>query len=234
MIPKKIHYIWFGGPKPNSLKTALRTWKKSSPEYSIVEWNKGNLPYFDNTFYKEALKQKNYAFASDYARLKILEKYGGVYIDTDMYLLKNIDSILKNRELVFGILDKKYIFSTSFIACVPNQPFIKKALEIYRDISYEEGHKIPNTALLSPLMSDMYNFEKKDRTQERKNGKIIAYNSNILLQPSFNAIALHIGEKTWAPHTRHDKLRIKTREHVTNQFSAGLFRIANDIFRKII
>lgn len=233
MILKKIHYIWFGGPKPNSLKTALQTWKKNSPEYSIVEWNEENLPYFNNEFYREALKQKNYAFASDYARLKILEKYGGVYIDTDMYLLKNISSILKNRELVFGILDKKYIFSTSFIACIPNQPFIKKSLEIYKNISYEEGHKIPNTALLSPLMSNMYNFEKKDRTQKRKNGKVVAYNSNILLQPSFSAVALHIGEKTWAPHTRHDKLRIKLRQHIKNQFEAGIFSLLNSVGRRI-
>lgn len=234
MIPRKIHYVWFGGAKPNNLKIALKTWKKKSPGYSIIEWNEKNSPYFDNTFYREALRQKDYAFASDYARLKILEKYGGVYIDTDMYLLKNIESVLKGHELVFGILNKDNIFSTSFIASIPNQPFIKKALDVYKNLSYEQGHKIPNTALLSPLMSDMYNFEKKDRTQKKENGKIIAYNSNILLQPSFIAVALHIGEKTWAPHTRHDKLRIKAREHITNQFSAGIFRIANDIFRRII
>ena len=86
----------------------------------------------------------------------------------------------------------------------------------------------------SPLMFNMYNFEKKDITQEREDNRVIAYNSNILLQPSFKTIALHIGEKTWAPHNKHDRLRIILREHVTNQFSAGIFRIINDILRKVI
>lgn len=234
MIPRKIHYIWFGGVKPNSLNTAIRTWKKHASNYSIIEWNEKNLPYFNNSFYREALNKKNYAFASDYARLKILEKYGGVYIDTDMYLLDEIDPVLRNRELVFGILNEDYIFSTSLIASIPNQNFIKRALEVYNGLSYEQGHKIPNTVLLSPLMSNMYNFAKKDITQKREDNKVIAYNSNILLQPSFNAVALHIGEKTWASHTKHDRLRIKTRKHIKNQFSAGIFRIVNDLFRNFL
>lgn len=234
MIPKKIHYIWLGGEKPNSLNSAIRTWEKHASDYSIIEWNERNLPYFDNDFYREALERKDYAFASDYARLKILEKYGGVYIDTDMYLLSELSPILRDRELVFGILNRDYIFSTSLIACVPNQDFIKEALEKYKKLSYIQGRGIPNTVLLSPLMSRMYHFENKDKTQERKGNKVIAYNSNILLQPSFKAIALHIGEKTWDAHTKHDKLRIKAREHIKNQFSAGIFRIVNDVFRKLI
>lgn len=151
-----------------------------------------------------------------------------------MYLLDEIDPVLRNRELVFGILNEDYIFSTSLIASIPNQNFIKRALEVYNGLSYEQGHKIPNTVLLSPLMFNMYNFEKKDITQEREDNRVIAYNSNILLQPSFNAVALHIGEKTWASHTKHDRLRIKTRKHIKNQFSAGIFRIANDLFRNFL
>lgn len=234
VIPKKIHYIWLGKAKPDSLKIALKTWREKAPDYSIVEWNENNLPLFDNAFYRTALEKKNYAFASDYARLKILEKYGGVYLDTDIYLLKDINVVLRNHELVFGIQSNDYIFSTSFIACVPNQEFVKKALMIYDHLSYEQKNLIPNTALLSPLMTNLYKFENKDKTQERESGKVIAYNSNVLLQPSFRAVAMHIGEKTWADHNMHDHLRIKMRKYVTNRFEAGIFRIINDVFRKLI
>lgn len=234
MIPNKIHYIWFGGTKPNSLKSAIMTWRKHASDYAIVEWNEKNLPYFNNDFYREALEKKDYAFASDYARLKILEKYGGVYIDTDMYLLSELGPVLKNRELVFGILNKEYIFSTSLIASIPDQEFVKKALKVYENLPYKQGRKIPNSVLLSPLMSRQYHFKSEDKTQERKGNKVVAYNSNILLQPSFKSIALHIGEKTWAPHTKHDRLRIKAREHIKNQFTAGIFRVVNDISRKLM
>lgn len=72
-----------------------------------------------------------------------------------MYLLDEIDPVLRNCELVFGILNEDYIFSTGLIASIPDHNFIKRALEVYNGLSYEQGHKIPNTVLLSPLMFNM-------------------------------------------------------------------------------
>lgn len=234
MIPKKIHYIWFGGPKSDVVKQAIVTWKKKAPEYQICEWNERNLPKFNNKFFVEAMANNDYAFASDYARLWILENYGGVYLDTDMYLLDNIDKILSNRDLVFGIINKKYIFSTSFIACKKHQLFIKEALLVYDNLKYSKNNKIANSAILSPIMLKFYNFKSMDRTQKADNGKVIAFNSNILLQPSFKSVAMHIGEKTWGNHNRHDEIRIKLRQCIKNRFTAGMFRIINDIGRKIL
>lgn len=232
MIPKKIHFIWFGGEKNKTALEAINTWKKRAPEYEIIEWNEHNLPNFQNKFYQDALKNNDYAFASDYARLKVLEQFGGIYMDTDMYLLKNPSQILKNKDLVFSIQDPDVIISTSFIAAEPNQDFIKNAVSLYEKIHYEKGNNKPNTEILSPLIFKIYHFNHLNKTQSI--GKITAYDSNILLQPSFKTIALHIGEKTWAPHTKHDQLRIQMRQHIKNQFAAGLFRIVNDIFRKLV
>ncbi|WP_229931341.1 glycosyltransferase family 32 protein [Limosilactobacillus fermentum] len=234
MIPKKIHYIWFGGSKPSSLLAAIDTWKKRAPEYSIVEWNEKNLPYFKNDFYREALKNNDYAFASDYARLKVLYRYGGIYMDTDMYLLADPSTILKNKELVFGIHNSDVIFSAGFIAAVSKQEFIKKAVDVYNDLPYEMGHVKPNPLLLSPLAYKMYNFDHSAKTQVKNNGTVAAYSPNILLQPSFKSIAMHIGEKTWAAHSKHDQVRIIMREHIKNRFTAGTFRIVNDVLRKIV
>lgn len=231
MIPKKIHYIWFGKSKPNVLITAIKTWKKHAPEYEIVEWNEDNLPHYDNKFYQEALANDDYAFASDYARLRILQQFGGIYMDTDMYLLDNPTTFLCNKDLVFSIQDPKVIISTSFIASCPNQKFINKAIALYDSLQYKYGKNKPNTEILSPLLFKMYKFDHSTATQFR--GKVVAFEPNIFLQPSFKTIALHIGEKTWAPHSQHDKLRILTRQHITSQFSAGFFRIGNDLFRKL-
>lgn len=232
MIPKRINYIWFGGEKNLIAKKAINTWRKRAPEYQIIEWNEHNLPNFHNKFYQDALRNNDYAFASDYARLKILKAYGGIYMDTDMYLLKDPSEILKDKDLAFGILNSNVIVSTSFLAAKPNQEFIKRALQLYDDLLYVKNHNEPNTKILSPLAFQMYNFKHQDYTQ--KKGKIVAYNSNLLLQPSFKSVALHIGEKAWASHDRHDQLRIKARQCITNRFEAGIFRIVNDIFRKIL
>lgn len=234
MIPKKIHYIWFGQSKSKIAEQAIRTWKERAPEYQICEWNESNLPKFSNPFFNEAMANKDYAFASDYARLWVLENYGGVYLDTDMYLLRDINDILSNRDLVFGIIDKNYIFSTSFIACEKHQPFIERALLVYDNLMYSPKNKIANSAMLSPLMLDYYNFESEDKTQEADNGKVAAFNSNVLLQPSFRSVAVHIGEKAWGKHDRHDEIRIRLRQHIKNRFTAGTFRIVNDLGRKIM
>lgn len=177
------------------------------------------------------MKNNDYAFASDYARLKVLEQFGGIYMDTDTYLLKNPSQILKNKDLVFSIQDPD-IISAGFIAAKPNQGFIKSAILLYEKIRYRKNINKPNTEILSPLLFQMYHFKHLDKTQSV--GKITAYNSNVLLQPSFKTVALHIGEKVWAPHTKHDQLRILMRQHIKNQIEAGSFRIINDVFRRLL
>lgn len=231
MIPKVIHYIWLGGEKSSIVKKSINTWEKVASDFQIIEWNETNLPNFTNQFYRDAMANHDYAFASDYARLKILEKYGGIYMDTDMFLLSNPGKILKNKDLVFGIQDKDMIFSTSFIASIPNQEFIRKALKIYGKLKYTQKTLIANTELLSPVIFEMYGFNHIAKTQVK--GKVVAYSPKILLQPSFNAVAMHIGAKTWASHDRHDQLRIKLRQHITNRFEAGIFSLFNSVGRHI-
>lgn len=147
-----------------------------------------------------------------------------------MFLLKNPTSKIVGRDLAFSIQDPQVIFSAGFVAAKPEQEFIKKALGLYQN----NDKMIPNTALLSPLLTSMYNFESVDKTQTRMNGKIIAYNSNIFLQPSFSSIAMHVGEKSWSAHTKHDDIRIRLRQNITTSTEAGIFRIINDMCRRFI
>lgn len=95
MIPKVIHYCWFGGnPLPKSALKCIASWRKYLPDYEIKEWNESNFDVNIIPYTAEAYKAKKYAFVSDYARFWILYKYGGLYFDTDVEVVKNMDDII--------------------------------------------------------------------------------------------------------------------------------------------
>ena len=95
MIPKIIHYCWFGrNPLPESAKECIASWKKFLPDYEIKEWNENNFNVNMTIYTAEAYKAKKYAFVSDYARFWILYNHGGLYFDTDVEMLKPIDDIV--------------------------------------------------------------------------------------------------------------------------------------------
>ena len=102
MIPNVIHYCWFGGNElPDLAKNCIESWKKYCPDYEIIEWNESNFDINCCDFVKEAYHAKKWAFVSDYARLKIIYDNGGIYLDTDVELIKTLDSLL-NEKCFFG------------------------------------------------------------------------------------------------------------------------------------
>lgn len=95
MIPKIIHYCWFGGnPLPDSAVKCIDSWKKYFPDYEIKEWNESNFDVNMIPYTAEAYRLKKYAFVSDYARFYVLYRYGGLYFDTDVEVIKNMDDII--------------------------------------------------------------------------------------------------------------------------------------------
>lgn len=95
MIPKVIHYCWFGrNPFPESAVKCINSWKKFFPDYEIKEWNEDNFDVNIIPYTKEAYESKKYAFVSDYARMWILYHFGGLYFDTDVEVIKPMDDIV--------------------------------------------------------------------------------------------------------------------------------------------
>ena len=95
MIPKIIHYCWFGrNPLPELAQKCIASWKKYLPDYEIKEWNEDNFDVNIIPYTAEAYAAKKYAFVSDYARFWILYKYGGIYFDTDVEVIRPIDDII--------------------------------------------------------------------------------------------------------------------------------------------
>lgn len=131
-IPRIIHYCWFGGnPLPEMAKKCIASWKKYCPDYEIKEWNETNFDLNYNDYVAEAYKAKKWAFVSDVARLYALVNYGGVYMDTDVEIIKPIDSLLK-YESVSGFESDTQI-PTGLMASVAHQLLFEELLDDYKD-----------------------------------------------------------------------------------------------------
>ena len=95
MIPKVIHYCWFGNNKPPKIvDRCIESWTEILPDYEIRKWDESNYDVNKTSFTEEAYTYRNFAFVSDYARWDILYNYGGVYLDTDVLLIKDITPLL--------------------------------------------------------------------------------------------------------------------------------------------
>ncbi len=141
MIPRKIHYIWVGdSPKPDILNICLLSWKEKLPNFEIVEWNEKNFFFNEelknNRFLRECYERELWAFVSDYMRVKILYEEGGVYLDTDMLLLKDISSLLTNN-LFVGYEDNEHV-NAAILGCNPKNEFLKKVMDFYEKEIWEQ------------------------------------------------------------------------------------------------
>ena len=95
-IPKIIHYCWFGGgPISPESRRCMESWKKYCPDYKIMAWNEQNFDISQNRYAQQAYEAKKYAFVSDYVRLAVLYEYGGIYLDTDVELVRPLDELLE-------------------------------------------------------------------------------------------------------------------------------------------
>lgn len=149
MIPKIIHYCWFGGrPIPEDYQRYIESWQKFMPEYEIKQWDESNYDVNCIPFSKEAYNVGKYAYVSDYARLRILYEYGGIYFDTDVELLKPLDPILKKGGFMGFEKNLDDTESADLVALglgfavEPHNPLIKEAMEFYEShhYIYPDGH----------------------------------------------------------------------------------------------
>ena len=130
MIPKTIHYCWFGGnPLPDLAIKCIKSWKKYCPDYEIIEWNEKNFDLQYNTYVREAYEAKKWAFVSDVARLFALVNYGGIYMDTDVEVIKSLDDLLLYQS-VSGFESETQI-PTGLMACEKGNRMFQEFLNDY-------------------------------------------------------------------------------------------------------
>lgn len=211
MIPKVIHYCWFGNNKmtKNMIK-CISSWKKYCPDYEIIEWNEKNFDVNCIPFVKEAYQSKKFAFVADYARLKIIYENGGIYLDTDVEIIKKLDDLLVLDAYV-GMQSAEYINTgLGFGAKRGN----KMIFELMAD--YENRHFISEKCaeLACPILNtkifEKYGFLYTGETQEINGVTVLPSDylnpkncETYRLKLTDNTYSIHHYDSTWK--TRNDK-----------------------------
>lgn len=153
-----IHYCWFGrGAMPEREKDCIETWKELFPDFELRLWNESNFDYKSCDFAKQAYENKKYAFVSDYARAKILYEHGGLYLDTDVKVIRNFTDILDQANAVVGF-ERKAFIGTAIIGCQKHDPLIKKLLEYYESHDFVQADgsfdNIANVSILTDILKE--------------------------------------------------------------------------------
>lgn len=134
MIPKIIHYCWFGrNPKPRLAKRCIKSWKKYCTDYEIIEWNEDTYDLSKAPLYvQQAYEAKKWAFVTDYVRLQVVYENGGIYLDTDVELVKSLDPLLTNQAY-FGFETEEYVATGLGFGAVQGMPILKELMEDYQN-----------------------------------------------------------------------------------------------------
>lgn len=162
MIPKIIHYCWFGKKrKPKLIRDCIKTWKKYCADFEIIEWNEENTD-LSLPFVQKAYKEKKWAFVSDYVRFKALYDHGGIYLDTDMLVVKPLNDLLQH-EVFFGT-EEYNIVSCGIIGSRKHNSFIKKCFMQYVNMNLTNINwiEIVITRITTDLLQSNYNFQESN------------------------------------------------------------------------
>lgn len=171
MIPKIIHYCWFGGqPKSELAEHCINSWKAVHPDFEIKEWNEQNSDLTANNYVKEAFEQGKWAFVSDFVRSKVMYDHGGIYMDTDMELKLPLNEFLEHRA-VCGFEVKGVPYS-AFWAAEKKHPLAKDFMDYYEaQPGFEERI---NTDIFSEMLEEKYGADRySDTVQELREGVML-------------------------------------------------------------
>jgi hypothetical protein len=209
MIPKIIHYCWFGGKPLSPLAVkCIESWKIYLPDYEIKGWNENNFDFDKYEFAKEALDCKKYAFVADVCRLYALEKFGGIYMDTDVEVLKPLDKFLQHT--AFSGFENDDFVPTGIMASIQGGTWVKELVSYYNNRHFlkENGEMdmVSNTFIITQMMKEK-GFEMNNRFQE-KQGYVAFYPNEFFCPKSYktgeinlteNSYCIHHFAKSWIP-----------------------------------
>lgn len=227
MIPKIIHYVWVGGnPKPKNIKRCMKTWQKHLQDYQIIEWNEDNFDIHENKYVEQAYKAKKWAFVSDYIRAKAVYEMGGIYLDTDVLVLDNLESLLNNRAFV-GFENPANPFTAVFGA-EKHHPLLKDMLAYYddRNFSFDHNDQLAgvNTVSVSDILKTKYQAQPNNKEQVLSSG-IHVYPDGILCNPSPKSKTIHVFTGTWMEGAKPLKRKLVTalKVRIKTQKEAALY-----------
>lgn len=208
MIPKIIHYCWYGqGEMSPVMKMCLASWREMCPQYVIKEWNEDNTP-MTIKWIKDAYKHRKYAFVADYMRFYALYNEGGIYMDTDILLTRSLDDFL-DCNFFIGRQDK-YSANFAIFGCEPFCDFCKNAIDKYNSLSFNVVKPPIITQLFYPELANS-GFVEEDISQTLSNNIVIFKSSyfypihytqhfdisSIMSYAQSDTYAIHLWNMSW-------------------------------------
>lgn len=230
LIPRKIHYCWFGKKEmPEFLLNCIDSWGKNCPDYEIICWSEDNYDLNRIPFAKEAYEKQKYGLVTDVARLDILYEYGGIYMDTDVSLMKNLDELLYQPAFV-GVEKWGNINTGGMVGATPKHPMIKEMLDYRRQF-----HFILNDGSINMETNGMYETVPFIEHGMKIDGSL-QYINGMTVYPSsvfhpYDYVSCEEAIKEWTVSKHHfcggwmDKQSLKEREYTQKKYNEILKRI---------
>ncbi len=217
-IPKIIHYCWFGkGQMPAEFQKNIETWKRYCPDYEIKRWDESNYDVTCNNYMKQAYNARKWGFVPDYARLDIVYRYGGIYLDTDVEVLRTLDDFLK-FEMFCGFESVTRVNLGQGFGAIPENEMLGEMMKIYMRTDF-----INADGTINDIPSPVYQTETLEKYGLIKNGKSQKIGNIMVLapeymapvngfgfgQPTNNTYSIHHYAATWFDENqKRDKSRI--------------------------
>ncbi len=230
-IPKIIHYCWFGGnPLSDLALKCINSWKKYCPDYKIIEWNENNFDINSNMYVKEAYQAKKWAFVTDYVRLFVLYEYGGIYMDTDVEIIRNIDRFLCYD--AFSGFETVNSIPTAIMGAKKGNEWIKYLLSFYDNKHFicEDGSfdTTTNVITITNMTKKKYNIHLNNKFQNIDEG-IVLYPKEYFCPKDYitgeiiltkNTYCIHHFAASW--HTEVEKIQFEKYKKYRKLFGNNL------------
>lgn len=226
MIPKIIHYCWFGENQlDKKSKKCIESWKKYCPDFKIIEWNEKNYDVTKNKYMHQAYQAKKWGFVPDYARLDIIYNYGGIYLDTDVEIIKPLNELLSQKGFC-GIEDgSQYIALGLGFGAEKKDSTIKVLLDSYEKLSFIQHGKpnlTPAPIINAAILKDMYTYQKNKITTC---GTLTVYPPEYFCPINRQNGKLTITKKTYSIHHY-----AASWENKSNKIRGNVYRFINRFF----
>lgn len=212
MIPKIIHYCWFGkNPKPELMLKCIESWKKFCPDYEIIEWNETNFDVDCIPYTKKAYQDKRYAHVTDYARLKIVYENGGIYLDTDVELIASLDRFLED-DTFFAMQNNDEVATGLGFGSIANAEILKELMSNYEKKASASDDKFLTETCVDTDKSVFEKYGHKNKNCIQRLNNIVIYPTEYFNPKDFETGKMNITNNTVSIHhyTRswHDECEI--------------------------
>ena len=241
MIPRIIHYCWFGrNPKPALAEKCMKSWETHCPDYEIIEWNEDNFDLSACPLYvRQAYEAKKWAFVTDYVRLKVVYDHGGIYMDTDVELLKAPEKFL-SYSAYFGFEDGVHVATGLGFGAEKEHPVLKELMDDYDTIAFVRDDNSVNYTTCGEINTHVfenYGLQCNNKKQLLKGDILILpteylcpvnYHTDIL-KKTRRTVSIHWFAKSWM--TEESRLEHQKRRkqviwdywiHLPNRVAKGL------------